>query len=512
MHETHPGVQDMACETFLKICQRCKIQFVKHQPQEQAPFIDQLLLGSSTVTDIASTIRDLEAHQVNMFYEAVGYIVASETVAEKRDSIISELFKLPNSRWNEIIAHAMQDPNLLQNQDTMRNIAKILQINVRVATSLGQPYIAQLASIYERMLQVYKMYSEAISAAVTANPLTAKTSGVRLMRAVKRETLRLIETTVEKSEEMHRIVEHFVPPLVEYVLTDYQNNHPDTRDPEVLSLFAAIIHKAGDVITEQVPRVLGAVFECTLAMITTNMEDFPEHRINFFNLLKEINHSCFRALFLIPGDVFKVLIDSIVWAIKHRERNIADTGLTILLEMLRNLDGLQDVANQFYLQFLLSLTHDIFTVLTDKEHEPGFKLQCAILQHLVSRVEGGVPSAPLFNPAEHPGITTNQQFMRHKLLSMLQEGFSDRMTQNQLQEFVTALFDPSKGDVLAFQTVVRDFLVQIKEYNCDQWTESTLSLQLEAQQKEAERKQAELARMNTVPGLMPVMQREEVDM
>lgn len=51
-----------------------------------------------------------------MFYEAVGYIVASETTPEKRDSIISELFKIPNSSWNEIIASAMQDPNLLQNQ------------------------------------------------------------------------------------------------------------------------------------------------------------------------------------------------------------------------------------------------------------------------------------------------------------------------------------------------------------------------------------------------------------
>ncbi len=54
----------MACETFLKICQRCKQQFVKQQPQEQSPFIDQLLVGSSTVADIGSTIADLEAHQV----------------------------------------------------------------------------------------------------------------------------------------------------------------------------------------------------------------------------------------------------------------------------------------------------------------------------------------------------------------------------------------------------------------------------------------------------------------
>ena len=39
-------------------------------------------------------------------------------------------------------------------QDTMREITKILQINVRSAYSLGTPYISQLGVIYERMLQV----------------------------------------------------------------------------------------------------------------------------------------------------------------------------------------------------------------------------------------------------------------------------------------------------------------------------------------------------------------------
>ena len=446
MHETHPGVQDMACETFLKICQRCKHQFVKHQPQENSPFIEQLLIGPhQTVCDIGTTIQDLEAHQQNMFYEAVGYIVAAESDAERRDKIVFELFKLPNGRWQAKIERAMMEPNILLEQDTMREIAKILQINVKVASSLGTPYILQLGSIYERMLQVYKMYSEQISAAVAGNPLSAKTSGVRLMRAVKRETLRLIETTVDKSEDMQRIVSNIVPPLVDYVLADYQSNHPETRDPEVLSVFAAIIRNAGDAITDQVPRILGAVFECTLAMITVNMEDYPEHRINFYTLLKEINQKCFRAFFQIPGEVFKVVIDSMVWAIKHRERNIADTGLTIILEMLRNLDGLADIAQQFYTQFLLTLLHEIFSVLTDKEHEPGFKLQCEILQHLVLRVEQGLPAAPLFNAAEHPGVTDNRNFIRAHLLKLLSEGFSDRMTNTQLQEFVTSLFDPQKG-------------------------------------------------------------------
>lgn len=41
MHETHEGVQDMACDTFIKIVQKCKYHFVIQQPRESEPFIKQ---------------------------------------------------------------------------------------------------------------------------------------------------------------------------------------------------------------------------------------------------------------------------------------------------------------------------------------------------------------------------------------------------------------------------------------------------------------------------------------
>jgi hypothetical protein len=34
MHETHPGVQDMACDTFLKISRKCKRKFVIQQVRQ----------------------------------------------------------------------------------------------------------------------------------------------------------------------------------------------------------------------------------------------------------------------------------------------------------------------------------------------------------------------------------------------------------------------------------------------------------------------------------------------
>jgi exportin-1 len=63
------------------------------------------------------------------------------------------------------------------------------------------------------------------------------------MRAVKTETLRLVETFVEKTTEPQLVAQNFVPPLLDPVLGDYQRAIPDARDAEVLSLFATIVNK-----------------------------------------------------------------------------------------------------------------------------------------------------------------------------------------------------------------------------------------------------------------------------
>ena len=45
--------------------------------------------------------------------------------------------------------------------------------------------------------------------------------------------------------------------------------------------------------TDGVPHILEALFECTLDMINKDLEEFPEHRINFFKMLQSINMYCF---------------------------------------------------------------------------------------------------------------------------------------------------------------------------------------------------------------------------
>jgi len=56
--ETHDGVQDMACDTFIKIAVKCRRHFVTVQVGEVVPFIEEIL------TTISTIICDLQTQQV----------------------------------------------------------------------------------------------------------------------------------------------------------------------------------------------------------------------------------------------------------------------------------------------------------------------------------------------------------------------------------------------------------------------------------------------------------------
>ena len=72
MHEKHPGVQDMASETFLKISKLTKHMFTRQNEQGQQPYVLDL------INLIPENCKDLEYHQKLMVYEGIGYMVGTE--------------------------------------------------------------------------------------------------------------------------------------------------------------------------------------------------------------------------------------------------------------------------------------------------------------------------------------------------------------------------------------------------------------------------------------------------
>lgn len=189
------------------------------------------------------------------------------------------------------------------------------------------------------------------------------------------------------------------------------------------------------------------VFECTLDMINKDFSDFPEHRVEFFNLLRAINLHCFpgmldvrhsrdvktntiAALLKLDNRQFKFVIDSCSWAFKHDNRDVEAAGLNMCLELINNIAEKTDVqtSNMFFQQFFIPILQDIFYVVTDADHKAGFKTQSMLLMRLfyfVSPADGTTAKiqGPIYPPDQAQAGTGNKEFLANFVAAQLRNAF-----------------------------------------------------------------------------------------
>jgi len=502
MHETHEGVQDMACDTFIKIAQKCRRHFVMQQSQEQEPFVDEILRLLHRIT------VDLSPQQVHTFYEAVGYMISAQPNKPQQEKLIEKLMELPNNAWDSLMAQAAQSVDVLGSMDNIKILSNVLKTNVSACTSIGSFYLPQVGRIFLDMLGLYKAVSGIISETVAREgPVATKTPKIRQLRTVKKEILKLMETYIRKAEDLEAVNTNFIPPLLDAILGDYTRNVPTARDAEVLNVMATITGRLGPLLTPHVAAILDAVFEPTLNMINQDFAEYPEHRVGFFKLLRAINLNCFPALLDFPPPQFKLFMDSIIWAIKHTMRDIADTGLNLCLEVINNFAGTDpNISNGFFQAYFTSIVQDIFFVLTDTDHKSGFKLQSLLLARMFQLVETNAIQTPLFNPAEMPDPNiTNAQYLRQYCENLLKTAFP-HVQGVQVSAFVVSLGE-YHADINRFKLALRDFLIQLKEFSGD-------NAELFLEEKEAEqliKAQTEREQAMRIPGMLKPSQLEDRD-
>ncbi|EME83769.1 uncharacterized protein MYCFIDRAFT_214497 [Pseudocercospora fijiensis CIRAD86] len=466
MHETHEGVQDMACDTFIKIANKCKRHFVIQQPGETEPFIDEIVKTMRKIT------CDLSPQQVHTFYEACGYMISAQGHKNTQERLIGELMSLPNSAWDSIIQSAHQDPSILQNADTIKVVGNIMKTNVAACSSIGSYFYPQIGRIYMDMLTMYRASSQLIDEAVQRDGnIATKMPKVRGLRTIKKEILKLITTYVEKADDLEMIHSTLVPQLLEAILLDYKNNVPDAREAEVLAVITVLINKLQvrwtsqtskymivralaikgkiddadltpqGMMTEQVPAILDNCFECTLDMINKDFSEYPEHRVEFFKLLRAINQRCFPALMKLDQAHFKLVIDSCMWASKHDNRLVEGEGLNMCIELIENMASHteQSTCDAFFQSFYTTILQDVLFVLTDSDHKAGFKYQCLLLARLFWLVGANKISQPIYTEDQAAAGTSNKDFLQQFVASLLANAFPN-LQPAQITTFITDLF------------------------------------------------------------------------
>jgi len=400
---------------------------------------------------------------------------------------------LPNQVWDDIINQASKNVEVLKDHEAVKQLGSILKTNVRACKALGHPYVLQLGRIYLDMLNVYKVMSENITAAITHNgEQVTKQPLIKSMRVVKKETLKLIGCWVERSNDPQMVLDNFIPPMLEAVLADYHRcTVPAAREPEVLSVMATMVNKLKSHITPQIPKIFDAVFECTLEMINKDFEVHPEHRTNFFTLLQAVNYHCFSAFLAIPPQQFKLVLDSIIWAFKHTMRNVADTGLSILHQLLQNVSNHPEAAQSFYQTYYTDILQHMFSVVTDTSHTAGLAMHASILAYMFTLVEQEKITVPLGQPEN------NVLYIQQYVANLLKTAFP-HLTDNQIKITVTGLFNLNH-DIPQFKDHLRDFLVQIREFTGEDDTDLYLE-EREAALKVAQEEKRKI--QLSVPGIM----------
>lgn len=431
-------------------------------------------------------------------------MISASNDSQQQEQLIEKYMQLPNQVWDDIINQASKNVDVLKDPEAVKQLGSILKTNVRACKALGHPFVIQLGRIYLDMLNVYKVMSENISTATSLNgEIVTRQPLIKSMRVVKKETLKLISCWVERSNDPTMVLENFIPPLLDAVLLDYRRcTVPSAREPEVLSTMATVVNKLKSNITSQIPKIFDALFECTLDMINKDFEEYPEHRTNFFLLLQAVNLYCFAAFLSIPATQFKLVLDSIIWAFKHTMRNVADTGLQVLFQLLQNVSGHPDAAQSFYKTYYTDILQHMFSVVTDTSHTAGLTMHATILAYMFSLVENGkitVVLDPSNNtPAMPPQVTQgNVKYVQDFVANLLRTAFS-HLTDNQIKITVQGLFNLDQ-DIPAFKEHLRDFLVQIREFTGEDDSDLFLE-EREAALKQAqdEKRKVQIA----VPGML----------
>ncbi|KAI8636928.1 nuclear export factor CRM1 [Parasitella parasitica] len=493
MHEAHDGVQDMACDTFLKISRECKRCFVTTSVGEVRPLVVEI------IEKISQTTSELSPQQIYTFYEAVAYMVLAEIDKTRQEQLIHMLLQIPNGSWYQIMGDCKNGIDVLNNAGQVKVLSHVLKTNVSVCVAIGPGFVSQLGKIYSDLLALYRAAGVIVSdLEIDQGFVAVRTTKVRALRSIKKDVLKLIYAFIENATDLAYVAEFMVNPFLYSVLSDYKNTMDIARDAEVLTSLAMMITKLGPLMKPCISLVFEATFEPTLNMITANFIDFPEIRSGFYKLLRAVNAKCFPALLELSPERFKLFIDSIIWGFKHTMRDIADISLYTCEELLLNVRQTDDInAGAFFRSYYLTILQDVLSVLTDCDHKSGFKGQTEVLAQLFQLVANDCIKITLFDTSQTTDpYMSNAQFLNQYVSALLQNAFP-HLKSKQIKSFVKAMME--YNIVLPkFKLEVRDFLNQLKEF-----TGENAELYLEEKKAEMnEKKRQEKEKVLLVPGVI----------
>ncbi|KAF1802126.1 nuclear export factor CRM1 [Mucor lusitanicus] len=444
------GLKEMACDSFLKICQGCKDEMVvSHQLAANGEYAGSVL--ETVLTDLKGLTSQLNSQQICMLYEAVGTMISATLDVQLQERYIHSLMEIPNEMIKQSTAN-------ISMASSIKTIINMVRVNTMACRPIGPIFRVQLQHLTPTLVECYTAISQHIQ---TQGPQE------QLYLRARQLIIELLETFILSNDKLDVQDQTMLTSLLTVILMDYKNAaKPETREPNVLGLLTCLFEKMQDPIwPDLLKETIDIVFVVTLPMITANFVDYPECRHEFYRLLKVLNKRCFIDLFQ-SAQLFQINMDSIMWGTKHTMRDISQIALQTCLHMISEVSQMEDedVSSQFFETYYVRILTDILEVLVDPDCRNGFNYQSQILARMLELVQEGEIYTRLFNPDQVSNpLMSNVEFLQQYVLDLLCNAFP-LLHRDQIEVLVMGMFEYS-GDLQRFQNDIRDFLIDIREVN-----------------------------------------------
>lgn len=132
------------------------------------------------------------------------------------------------------------------------------------------------------------------------------------------------------------------------------------------------------------------IFSSSLPLITTDFNSFPEIRSNFFAFLKALIKYSFGMLYSLDESKFNLILDCVIWSLRHELSTYSDLGLDLMEEILVNVNTNEQIMNAFYPKYLIKILTDILDVMTDGFHKSGLESQSKIFYLLIQVAKSNI--------------------------------------------------------------------------------------------------------------------------
>lgn len=132
------------------------------------------------------------------------------------------------------------------------------------------------------------------------------------------------------------------------------------------------------------------IFSSSLPLITTDFNSFPEIRANFFAFLKALIKYNFYMLYSLDEKKFNLILDCVIWSLRHELSTYSDLGLDLLEEIIVNVNTNEQIMNAFYPKYHIKVLTDILDVMTDGFHKSGLESQSKIFYLLIQVIKSNI--------------------------------------------------------------------------------------------------------------------------